>query len=120
MDLSLLRPVDLAFALALVWIGLGVIGLAFMRSSRLILRAVFPIGAVVALTLALVGVWAINVPSSAAILPAGLPGLPFHVRVDPLSGFFLLLLGGVSFGISLFSSGYFRGTEAKALGLLKA
>jgi len=40
------------------------------------------------------------------------------VRVDALSGFFLLLLGGVSFGISLFSAGYFRGTAATALGLL--
>ncbi|OGA51662.1 MAG: hydrogenase 4 subunit B [Betaproteobacteria bacterium RIFCSPLOWO2_12_FULL_62_58] len=118
MDLSFLRPVDLAFTLAVVWIGLGVIGLALMRSPRLILDAVFPVGAVVALTLAVVGVWAINVPPSAAILPAGLPDLPFHVRVDPLSGFFLLLLGGVSFGISLFSSGYFRGEGEQGLGLL--
>ena len=118
MDPSFPRPVDLAVTLAVVWIGLGVIGLALMRRPRLILDAVFPVGAVVALTLAIVGVWAINIPPSAAILPAGLPDLPFHVRVDPLSGFFLLLLGGVSFGISLFSCGYFRGTEGSALGLL--
>jgi formate hydrogenlyase subunit 3/multisubunit Na+/H+ antiporter MnhD subunit len=58
-----------------------------------------------------------NAPASAAILPAGLPDLPFHVRVDPLSGFFLLLLGGVSAGISIFSSGYFR-KHAEGLGLL--
>ena len=32
--------------------------------------------------------------------------------------FFLLLLGGVSFGISLFASGYFRDTGGTALGLL--
>jgi formate hydrogenlyase subunit 3/multisubunit Na+/H+ antiporter MnhD subunit len=61
----------------------------------------------VALALALTGLWAMNAPVSTAI-PAGLPDLPFHVRLDPLSGFFLLLLGGVSFGVSLFSSGYFR------------
>jgi formate hydrogenlyase subunit 3/multisubunit Na+/H+ antiporter MnhD subunit len=58
------------------------------------------------------------VPVTAAILPAGLPDLPFHVRIDALSGFFLLLLGGVSFGISLFAAGYFRGTAASTLALL--
>ena len=94
------------------------IGLAFMRAPRLITHAVFPAGALVSLLLAATGLWAIGAPPSAAILPAGLPDLPFHVRIDALSGFFLLLLGGVSFGISLFAVGYFRGTEATALGLL--
>ena len=61
-----------------------------------------------ALGVAATGLWAINAPQSAVILAAGLPDLPFHVRVDALSGFFLLLLGGVSFGISLFSAAYFR------------
>ena len=58
-----------------------------------------------------------NAPASTAILPAGLPDLPFHVRVDALSGFFLLLLGGVSFGISLFSAGYFRDSEHRPAAL---
>jgi len=71
-------------------------------------------GAVVALALALTGLWAMTAPASTAILPAGLPDLPFHVRVDPLSGFFLLLLGGVTFGISLFAAG----TLASFIGLL--
>jgi hydrogenase-4 component B len=49
------------------------------------------------------------------VLPAGLPDLPFHVRVDALSGFFLMLLGAVSFGISLFAVTYFRGERGVAL-----
>jgi hydrogenase-4 component B len=118
MDLAFLRPVDLAGALAAVWIGLGVIGIALMRRPRLILDAVFPVGALVALALAIVGVWGINAPASSTILPLGLPDLPFHLRVDALSGFFLLLLGGVAFGISLFSTGYFRGDGEQGLGLL--
>jgi formate hydrogenlyase subunit 3/multisubunit Na+/H+ antiporter MnhD subunit len=118
MDLSSFRPIEAAVTLSVIWIGLGVIGLVFMRAPRLIARAVFPAGALVSLALAATGLWAIGVPPSAAILPAGLPDLPFHVRIDALSGFFLLLLGGVSFGISLFSAGYFRDTEATALGLL--
>jgi formate hydrogenlyase subunit 3/multisubunit Na+/H+ antiporter MnhD subunit len=118
MDFSSLQPIDVAVTLSVIWIGLGVIGLAFVRAPRFITRLVFPAGAVVSLALAATGVWAIGAAASAAILPAGLPDLPFHVRVDALSGFFLLLLGGVSFGISLFASGYFRDTEGTALGLL--
>ncbi len=118
MDFPVVQPIEAAVTLSVIWIGLGLMGLAFMRRPRLITDVVFPVGALVSLLLAATGLWAIGAPASAAILPAGLPDLPFHVRVDALSGFFLLLLGGVSFGISLFASGYFRDTLGTALGLL--
>jgi formate hydrogenlyase subunit 3/multisubunit Na+/H+ antiporter MnhD subunit len=117
MVLPSLQPIEAAVTLSLTWIGLGALGFAFGRSPRAVINGLFPAGAAVALALALAGLWAMNAPASAAILPAGLPDLPFHVRVDPLSGFFLLLLGGVSAGISIFSSGYFR-KHAEGLGLL--
>src|SRR5512134_4081533 len=118
MDFSSFRPVEAAVTLSVIWIGLGGAGLALARVPRAITDWVFPAGAAVALALALTGLWAMNAPVSTAVLPAGLPDLPFHVRVDPLSGFFLLLLGGVSFGISLFSAGYFRGSGDNSVGLL--
>ena len=118
MNFSVLQPIQAAVTLAVIWIGLGLAGLAFMRAPRIITGILFPVGAVVSLALAATGWWALGAPASAAILPAGLPDLPFHVRVDALSGFFLLLLGGVAFGISLFAGGYFRDTEGKALALL--
>src|SRR3990172_9844802 len=111
MELPILQPVEAAVTLAVIWIGLGAIGLAFMRAPRFITGVVFPAGALVSLALAATGLWAIGAPPSAVILPAGLPDLPFHVRVDALSGFFLLLLGGVSFGISLAAAGYFKADE---------
>ena len=52
------------------------------------------------------------------VLPIGLPNLPAHLRLDSLSGFFLVLLGAVSAGISLFSAGYFREGEGTSPGLL--
>lgn len=118
MDLSSLQPIEAAVTLSVIWIALGVSALAFMRAPRFITGVIFPAGALVSLALAATGLWAIGEPPSSAILSAGLPDLPFHVRVDALSGFFLLLLGGVSFGISLFATGYFRDTEGPALGLL--
>src|SRR5918992_1203201 len=111
MDLSPLQPVDAAVTLAVIWIALGVIALGCARRPSFITAVIYPAGACIALALALTGVWAMNAPPSAALLPAGLPDLPFHVRVDALSGFFLLLLGAVTFGISLFAGAYFRSGE---------
>lgn len=118
MESSSLQPVTVAVVLALIWIGLGVIGLACRRAPQLITRLVFPAGAIIALAIAATGWWAVGAPLSAYLLPAGLPGLPFHARLDALSGFFLFLLGAVSFGISLFSAGYFRGGAHAELGSL--
>jgi formate hydrogenlyase subunit 3/multisubunit Na+/H+ antiporter MnhD subunit len=41
-------------------------------------------------------------------LPFGLPWLPWHVRLDSLSAFFLGLIGILSFSVSLFGPGYIR------------
>jgi formate hydrogenlyase subunit 3/multisubunit Na+/H+ antiporter MnhD subunit len=52
------------------------------------------------------------------VLPLGLPDLPFHTRLDPLSAFFLLVLGLAGTGISTFAAGYFRSGEGPAPALL--
>jgi formate hydrogenlyase subunit 3/multisubunit Na+/H+ antiporter MnhD subunit len=52
------------------------------------------------------------------VLPLGLPDLPFHLRLDALSAFFLFVLGAAAAGISVFSAGYFRASEGAAPGLL--
>jgi len=57
-------------------------------------------------------------PASTAILPIGLPDLPFHLRLDALSAFFMVLLGGAAFGVSVYASGYFRSMAPGPLALL--
>ena len=52
-----------------------------------------------------------------AVLALGLPDLPFHMRLDALSAFFLVLLGGASAGISIYSAGYFRQGEGTPPGV---
>jgi hypothetical protein len=52
MDLSSLEPAKAAVTLSVIWVGLGVGGLAFMRAPRFIIGFVFPAGAVVSLALA--------------------------------------------------------------------
>jgi hydrogenase-4 component B len=97
------------------WLLLGLSGWA-LETSR-ITRYVFPVSAFGSLVLALAGLGGLT-ETSVAVLPFGLPDLPFHLRMDALSSFFLLLLGSASVGISLFSAGYFRGMSKGALALL--
>ena len=52
MDFVSWRPIEAVVTLAVIWIGLGVIGLALMRAPRLITGAAFPVGALVSLALA--------------------------------------------------------------------
>ena len=81
-------------------------------------RVLFPAGAAVGLALAVVALLAIGAPAQSLVLPLGLPDLPFHLRLDALSAFFLLLLGATSAAVSLYSAGYFRADDGTAPGLI--
>jgi hydrogenase-4 component B len=118
MDMVGVLPLDIADIIILFMLALGLLGLALQRSPHLITSVIFPLGAIAALALAATGLWALGEPASHAILPLGLPGLPLHLSLDPLSAFFLILLGGASFGVSLFSAGYFKSMPGNTLGLL--
>jgi hydrogenase-4 component B len=102
------------------WLALGVAGLVRPHHVGFVARLLFPLGALVGLGVAYAG-WGALQPSNAPqvmVLPLGLPDLPFHLRLDPLSGFFLLLLGGAGASISTFAAGYFRAGQGTAPGLL--
>jgi formate hydrogenlyase subunit 3/multisubunit Na+/H+ antiporter MnhD subunit len=111
-------PVQWAWAGVLFWLTLGFAALLLQRSPHLLSRLVFPLGALGALFIAGVGVAGLLLPASAVVLPIGLPDLPFHLRLDALSAFFMVLLGGAAFGITVYASGYFKGMAAGPLALL--
>ncbi|HEX9301372.1 MAG TPA: hydrogenase 4 subunit B [Casimicrobiaceae bacterium] len=108
---------DLVLAAIVAWLGIGVVGLVRPRAIHFISHALFPAGAAIGIALALVAFFAVPQVPQSTVLPLGLPDLPFHVRVDALSAFFLLLLGAIAAAISLFSAGYFRSGEGTAPGL---
>jgi len=102
----------------LTWGAIGLAGLIRPRSVEFAGRTLFPLGAICALVLMLLAILSIALPTERAVLPLGLPGLPFHVRRDALTSVFLALLGGAATGISVFSTGYFRKGEGALPGLL--
>jgi hydrogenase-4 component B len=110
-------PLQAVLAIVVWWLAMGVIGLFVARSLRVVANILFPLGAAGALVIALAGYAAVVGEVDTLILPLGLPDLPFHLRLDPLSGFFLLLLGAVSAGVSVYAAGYLRPDEDSSPGL---
>jgi formate hydrogenlyase subunit 3/multisubunit Na+/H+ antiporter MnhD subunit len=106
--------------LVAIWIVLGLLGWFRPHSIRYVARVLFPVGALICLCVAVVAgsSLAAGQAPEVLILPLGLPDLPFHVRLDALSGFFILLLGLAGTGISTFAAGYFRSGEGTAPALL--
>jgi len=114
---STLLPIDVALGVIVYWLLLGLAGL-LLQNTRTITQWIFPAGALGALVLAAAALGSLGGSTNVAVLPLGLPDLPFHLRLDSLSAFFLLLLGATSIGISLYSAGYFRRMPGNTLGLL--
>ena len=100
------------------WLVVAVLGLASLHRTRVVAHGLFPVGAVFGLLLCGLGLTGVFAGPQEAILPLGLPDLPFHLRLDGLSAYFLAVLGVVSTGVSTFSAGYFRKGEGTPPGLL--
>ena len=108
---------SLAWGGVLYWLCLAFAAL-FLQRGRGLQGLIFPLGALGALFMAGVGVAAVLGTPSAIVLPIGLPDLPFHLRLDALSGFFLALLGGAAFGVTLYAWGYFKSLASGPRALL--
>lgn len=99
------------------WLVIGVLALV-PTGNGFTGRSLFVAGALVGLALAVIALTGISGVAQAMVLPLGLPDLPFHLRLDALSAFFLVLLGAAAAGISVFSAGYFRAREGASPRLL--
>ncbi|HKI65045.1 MAG TPA: hydrogenase 4 subunit B [Burkholderiales bacterium] len=116
--MGLPSPLAGSLAVAVVWLALAALALTPAGNAFFARRIAFPLGALAGLALAAFGLQAVWLPAQGLTLPLGLPDLPFHLRVDPLAGFFLMLLGAVSAGISVYATGYFREESASRLTLI--
>jgi len=115
--MSDLRLLDGILIAALGWLLIGAVGVVFPRRFTLISKILFPLGAAIGIVVALLALSAMMAAPQTRLLPLGLPDLPFHLRVDALSAFFLFLLGAASAGISIYAAGYMRRSEGAQLGL---
>ena len=110
-------PLRIVLAAAAAWLLIGIGGLLRPGSLALSARVLFPAGAAIGLLIAAAAFVSLFGAPRSLVLPLGLPDLPFHAHLDALSSFFLLLLGAVAGGISLFAAGYLRQGEGTPPGL---
>jgi hydrogenase-4 component B len=92
------------------WLAIGLLALV-PTGGGFIGRSLFVAGALVGIAISVIALTGIGDVAQTMVLPLGLPDLPFHLRLDALSAFFLVLLGGAAAGISVFSAGYFNASE---------
>jgi formate hydrogenlyase subunit 3/multisubunit Na+/H+ antiporter MnhD subunit len=109
---------DWVLVVVVAWLLIGVLGVLALRRFRLVAIVLFPIGACFSVLLLGVALSAAFSGPETAVLPLGLPQLPFHLRLDSLSAYFLMIIGGVSAGVSTFAAGYFRQGEGTPPGLI--
>lgn len=110
-------PLEVVLGIVLVWLTIGALAICVPGRAGVIPRFLYPLGALAGIALAAVAFAAMGLPWNGKVLPLGLPDLPFHVRLDALSAFFLLLLGATSAGISCYAAGYFRSENVGTAGL---
>jgi hydrogenase-4 component B len=80
------------------------------NNQRLLINVSFLLTSIASLLGIAGGIWAVGGGiTNRMTLPIGLPDLPFHMRVDPLAGFFLTVICLLSFFVSLYSIGYIKG-----------
>ena len=109
---------DGALLVVVAWLLIGVAGIFALKRLRLVAIVLFPASSCFSLLLLGLGLSAVLGTPEIALLPIGLPQLPFHLRLDSLSALFLILIGGVSAGVSAFAAGYFRKGEGTPPGLI--
>jgi hydrogenase-4 component B len=117
-DIARWLLLDWALVLLGAWLLVGVAGLFALRRFALVAKLLFPAGGAVGVLLFGVALVALFGDTQVAVLAIGLPTLPFHLRLDSLSAFFLMVIGATAAGVSAFAAGYFRAGEGTPPGLM--
>lgn len=100
------------------WLLVAGAGVLALRRLAVVSHVLFPVGGLLGLGLSGLALAALMGTPEVAVLPIGLPSLPFHLRLDRLSAYFVMVIGAASAGISAFAAGYFRKGEGTPPGLL--
>ena len=109
---------DWMLLVAAGWLLIGLAGVLALRRFTFVSRVLFPAGGLLGVLLFGLALTAVFGGAETIVLPVGLPDLPFHLRLDGLAAFFLMVIGAVSAGVSTFAAGYFRKAEGTPPGLL--
>ena len=75
-----LPHLDWLLWLCAAWLTVGALGIVALRRFEFVSHVLFPLGGLICLGVFLVALNAVFAVPELAVLPLGLPGLPFHLR----------------------------------------
>ncbi len=102
-------PIDIAASAVLLLLLTALSAPLFKRNQRVSITICFIFAAFASFLGTAAGIWTVSSEIiNQVTLPIGLPDLPFHLRLDALSGFFLTVIGLLSFFVSIYSLGYVK------------
>ncbi len=106
----MLSPLHLIFFSFLILFFLLLVTPLLRLDQKLLIKTGFSLLSVASLGAVIAGIWTVATGNvETFVLPAGLPDLPFHLRLDLLSGYFLVVVGLLAFFVSIYSIGYVSG-----------
>lgn len=107
-------PIQLVFISIYLFLFVTASAPLFISFQRAAAYISFSAAAFASLFAVISGVWTVNSGNIESItIPIGLPDLPFHLRLDPLAGFFITVIGLLGFFVSIYSIGYVKGFLGK-------
>lgn len=112
-EVSMFSPIELLLFSTIVFLVPMLFVMVIGNKRRLMISVSFSISAAASFANVIAAIVALaRGTTQQVILPLGLPALPFHLRLDPLSGFFVFVVGLLSFFVSIYSMGYVNGLAA--------
>jgi len=104
------EPLQAGCVAIIALLALAALAIALQRAQRFLVAFSFVVSALASLLAAAAGAVCVGRGSvSSVTLLLGLPDLPFTLRLDPLAGFFLVVIGVLALFVSIYSLGYVRG-----------
>lgn len=104
------EPLSLATGAILLLLLTACSASLYRNNRKLLIVFSFSLATLASLLATTAGIWTVGTELTATgVLPIGLPDLPFHVRFDPLAGYFFTVVGLLSFFVSIYSIGYVQG-----------
>jgi hydrogenase-4 component B len=103
-------PITIALSSVLLLLGTALIAPLFRRNQKTLVNISFILASIASFIVVAAGYITVETAVvNTMVLAIGLPDLPFHLRLDALAGFFLVVIGLLSFFVSIYSIGYVKG-----------
>lgn len=102
--------IEIAFSSIVILLLLLPVTPLLRANQRFLITSSFILTTLASLLMVIAGIATVSSGTTEkVVLLIGLPDLPFHIRLDPLAGFFLVVIGLLAVFVSIYSIGYIKG-----------